>query len=115
MSRDLSAVLAPLDAAIREGTPEELARLLGDLVQREELARLRLRSGLLSASDNRGRAAGQEADENLDAAEAARRLGISRDWLYKNRDRLPFAVKLGRRVVFSARGLERWNRQQMNR
>ncbi len=115
MSRDLSTVLAPVDAAIRDGTPEELAQLLGGLVQREELARLRLRSGALATAGDGARAADQEPDENLDAAEAARRLGISRDWLYKNRDRLPFAVKLGRRVVFSARGLARWNRQQMNR
>src|SRR5258706_505556 len=68
-----------------------------------------------ASADNGGRMAEQDHDENLNAAEAARRLGISRDWLYKNRGRLPFAVRLGRRVVFSARGLERWNRQQMNR
>ncbi len=115
MNRDLGVLLAPLDQAIQEGTPEELARLLGGLVQREELTRLRLRSGAPSSADGGGRTDGREADENLDAAEAARRLGISRDWLYKNRDRLPFAVKLGRRVVFSARGLERWNRQRMSR
>jgi predicted DNA-binding transcriptional regulator AlpA len=112
--RDLSAILEPLDLAIQEGTPEELARLLGDLVQLEELVRLRLRTAAVNA-DNGGRIAEQDHDENLNAAEAARRLGISRDWLYKNRGRLPFAVRLGRRVVFSARGLERWNRQQMNR
>jgi excisionase family DNA binding protein len=48
-----------------------------------------------------------EADKNLSVDQAARQLGVSRDWLYKNK--LPFKVRIGRRVLFSARGLERWN------
>ena len=48
-----------------------------------------------------------EADKNLSIDEAARQLGVSRDWLYKTK--LPFKVRIGRRVLFSARGLERWN------
>ncbi len=52
---------------------------------------------------------------NLDVAEAAKRLGISRDWLYKHASRLPFAVRIGRRLVFDSLALERWNRRHAER
>ena len=51
-------------------------------------------------------------DENLSVEEAARRLGVSSDWIYRNSSRLPFTLRIGRRVVFSAKGLARWNRQR---
>jgi excisionase family DNA binding protein len=54
----------------------------------------------------------QQPDENLSVAEAARRLGVSRDWLYRHSGELPFTIRIGRRVVFSARGLEQWSRKQ---
>lgn len=46
------------------------------------------------------------ADELLTAEQAAERLGVSVDWLYRRTGRLPFARKLSRRVVrYSAAGL----------
>ena len=57
---------------------------------------------------------GQEA-RNLDVAEAAKRLGMSRDWLYRNASKLPFAVRIGRRVVFDSLALERWNQRHAER
>ncbi len=54
-----------------------------------------------------------QPDENLSIDEAARRLGVSKDFLY--RTKLPFRVRIGRRVLFSARGLERWNRIRQGR
>ncbi len=46
------------------------------------------------------------ADELLTADEAAARLGVSVDWLYRRTGSLPFARKLSRRVVrYSATGL----------
>jgi predicted DNA-binding transcriptional regulator AlpA len=56
-----------------------------------------------------------DGDVNLPIAEAARRLSISRDWLYRHADKLPFTVRLGRRVTFSAAGLEEWRRKRMRR
>jgi hypothetical protein len=50
----------------------------------------------------------ESPDVNVPAKEAARRLGVSVDWLYRQQ-KLPFRVKVGRRVVFSAKGLERWS------
>lgn len=50
-----------------------------------------------------------EPDRNLSAEEAAQRLGMSRDYLYRHAANLPFTVRIGSRVLFSERGLERWN------
>jgi excisionase family DNA binding protein len=49
-------------------------------------------------------------DRNLSVREAATRLGLSTDYLYRNK--LPFTVRIGTRVLFSERGLERWNAQR---
>ena len=48
----------------------------------------------------------QGVDRNLDVASAAARLGMSEDWLYRNASELPFVVRLGRRLLFSERGIE---------
>jgi excisionase family DNA binding protein len=50
-----------------------------------------------------------DRDENLSVEEAARRLGVSPDYLYRNHGRLPFTRRIGRRLLFSSRGLESWN------
>jgi excisionase family DNA binding protein len=48
-------------------------------------------------------------DRLLTVDEAATRLRVTKDWLYHHRKELPFAVKLGRRVLrFSAVKLERY-------
>lgn len=102
-------LLDELGRLVGEISMDELPRLVGALVEAEERARLRLR---VEAAGNSHRP-DADADVNLDAAEAARRLGLSKDYLYTNADRLPFVVKIGRRVLFSSRGLERWNRNRM--
>jgi predicted DNA-binding transcriptional regulator AlpA len=105
---DAAALLEQLDQVMRETSPEELPAIVGGLVELEERARLRLRSAVPTV------AAGDAADENLDVSEAARRLGVSEVWLYRQKT-LPFRVRIGGRVVFSARGLEKWNRSRMGR
>ena len=52
------------------------------------------------------------ADRNLSVREAAERLGMKSGYLYRHAKSLPFALKIGRRLLFSASGLERWNRRQ---
>jgi predicted DNA-binding transcriptional regulator AlpA len=44
----------------------------------------------------------------LDIHEAAVRAGMSEAWLYRHHGTLPFAKKIGRKVVFSEQGLARW-------
>jgi predicted DNA-binding transcriptional regulator AlpA len=48
-------------------------------------------------------------DDLLKVEEAARRLGMSPTWVYKNAARLPFTHRIGRRTVrFSAAGIDRY-------
>lgn len=101
-------ILAELDQAIAQAAPEELPALVGRLEAAKAAAWARLVSGASLPAD-------PGSAENLPIAEAARRLGMSRDWMYRNAARLPFAVKIGRRVLFDARGLERWNRSHTGR
>jgi excisionase family DNA binding protein len=55
-------------------------------------------------------------DKLFTVAEAAERLGVSEDWLYRRARKLPFAVRVSpRHVRFSARGIERYIRQREGR
>lgn len=95
-----------------EGTPApELPQLIGDLEAARAAAWARLTA---PAADKPRDEPGQEA-RNLDVAEAAKRLGMSRDWLYRHASELPFALRIGRRVVFDSLALERWNRRHAER
>lgn len=54
-----------------------------------------------------------DADRLLTAEEAAERLAVSRDWLYRRASRLPFTVRLdGGALRFSAHGIARYLRQR---
>jgi excisionase family DNA binding protein len=48
------------------------------------------------------------AEHLLGVEEAAARLGMSTDWLYRHAKRLPFTRRVGRAVRFDAAGLARW-------
>ncbi|HWP23517.1 MAG TPA: hypothetical protein VNM15_04950 [Candidatus Binatia bacterium] len=51
----------------------------------------------------------REEDRLLDAKEAARLLCVSEDWLYRNARKLPFARKLGPKMLrFSFQGIQRY-------
>ena len=52
-----------------------------------------------------------EPDRNLSVREAAQRLGVSERYVYRHSQELP-AVRLGRRLVFSGRGLDRYVARQ---
>ena len=100
---------AELDRAIAEAPPERLPALLAALSARVGTAAARILENGAAAGDH-GR---EGADENLTVEEAARRLGMSVAWTYKNAHRLPFTVRVGRRAVrFSARRLETYLRHR---
>ncbi len=82
-----------------------LARLAG--LQPVLLAR-----ALAPAGDGDGAAA---PDRLLTVKEAAEQLGHSADWLYRHAPKLPFTVRTGRDVRFSAAGLARWIRNRQGR
>jgi excisionase family DNA binding protein len=49
-----------------------------------------------------------EAKEDclLDVSEAAKRMHCSRDYLYRHSHRLPFARRVGRKLLFSSNALD---------
>src|SRR5436190_23816489 len=84
------------------------------------LAQLAAAQGLLAARllQNGGNESHHDAGERgklLDVNEAAKRIGKSADWLYRNSEKLPFTVRVGRSVKFSEAGLEKWIRLRSGR
>lgn len=92
-----------LDTLIASLPPERLPAVMAALSARLGLAAARV----LAEAGSEDSA--QSLDENLSVGEAARRLGVSEDYLYRHARRLPFTRRIGRRLLFSAKGLERWN------
>ena len=52
------------------------------------------------------RANGQRPDRLLEVAEAAQKLGVTPDWLYRHHRQLAFTVRHGRLLRFSENGIE---------
>jgi hypothetical protein len=101
-------VLDAIRAAVEQAPLEELPILAGALAEAQ--ARLALR---INAPNGHGQASNAETvDHNLSALSAAKRLGVSLPYLYKHASEYPFTARIGRPVVFSARGLEVWLRSK---
>lgn len=83
---------------------EELPRLLGDLEEVRATALARLTAP---------QPAQVQDDALLDVAEAASRLGVSEDYLYRNHGRLSFTRRVGRKLLFSSTGLEKYISQKL--
>jgi predicted DNA-binding transcriptional regulator AlpA len=103
----MAELLGELSRLVAETSPEELPTLVGQLEAAKAVAWARMMRP--SPAEQHGTPL---PERNLSATETARRLGVSKEWVYRNAQTLPFAVKIGRRVLFSERGLERWNRQR---
>jgi hypothetical protein len=84
---------------------EDLPRLIGDLEAAKAAAFARLTSPATSARPT-------SPADNVSVDEAAKRLGVSAAYVYKNAATLPFVVRIGRRVVCDSAALERWARQR---
>ena len=54
-----------------------------------------------------------QADELIDVSEASRRLGISEDYLYRNHKSFACTRHMGRKLLFSARGIEKHISQKL--
>ncbi len=78
--------------------PDEIAALLCDLAA----AQTRLAARMAGVSRDTGE------DHLLDVDEAAKKLGVAKQWLYRRTRTLPFRVRLGGQVRFSAQGIERF-------
>ena len=85
--------------------PQQIPAFLGALTAL--LGRAAVRLALDSSQSVSDAQRGSEALLTID--EVAKRTGMSKDWLYRNARRLPFARRIGRRTLrFSESALERW-------
>lgn len=92
----------PHPAAIAEAPREQLPSLLREvnLLQASILSRMMTESSSPMAPG---------PDELLGIDDAARRLGVTKTWLYRNAKDLSFARRIGARTLrFSARGVDHY-------
>jgi hypothetical protein len=98
MRAELQSVLNSLQVL----SPDELPELLGELEVIRATAMLRLSAP----------APVPEHDEMLDVKVAAKRLGMSTDWLYDHHSKLPFTRPNGRKLLFSSLGIDEYIRKR---
>ncbi|GEM_PF-3448400 len=91
--------LASLLARFEAGTlaASELPSLVGAL----EEVKARLWTEMMTPKPN------GTPDRLLTATEAAERLNLSKDTLYRRADDFPFTVRIGRKVRYSSNGIDR--------
>ena len=104
--------LAELERELAALGADELPRFAGELERLRAMVWARL-AGL--AANGQGQHGGDEAGTLLNAREAARRLSLSTDYLYRHAKTLPFTVRVGRQLRFSAQGIERYIRLRQGR
>jgi hypothetical protein len=83
--------------AARDVPTEDLPVLIGQL----EAAKATAWARLTAPSPAQGH------DELVDVMEAARRLGVSTDYVYRHSQEYPFTRRQGRKLLFSALGIEK--------
>ena len=93
-----------LDLDVEQLDRAELPAVLGDLVELQARVLLRLAEVPAVATE----------DTNVSVEEAARRLGVSVRFCYRRAKELP-AVRMGRRLCFSSRGLDEFIRKRRGR
>jgi len=90
--------------AARELPAEDLPVLLGQLETAKAVAWQRLTA--------KPEPVEAEHDELLPVELAAERLGVSRDYVYRHHSQYPFTRRQGRKLLFSALGIEKHIRQK---
>lgn len=110
----------------RDHEPVDLAELVEDLARVASVPPGRIPALLSQLSALQGAMAARliaaDRDEPvsgedtlLTVDQAAERLGVSTDWLFRRSRTLPFVVRLGRHLRFSNRGIERYLRNRTGR
>ena len=89
--------------------PPELLKAL--LVKHASVGTILLGALLVAAENGKP----PEADVLLNVEAAAKRLATTEDWLYRHARQLPFTVRQGRSLRFSAAGIERYIRARQGR
>ncbi len=90
---------------------EAIPALCGKLKELDVALELRV-----ALAGNHGQAGtSRDGDRLLDVKEAAAKLGLSKDYLYRNGSKLPFVVLIGRQVRYSQAGIDKFIKQRMGR
>jgi hypothetical protein len=87
----------------RNSSQEDLPSFIGDLERVKAMAWARLAAPTQAQ---------QGHDELIPVPEAARRLGVSEDYLYGHHKDYPFTRRQGRKLLFSAQGIDKHIRQK---
>ena len=93
-NRIMRDALEPVLALVKTLPREELPRLLGDLTEISATAGARLTSSVVESHPN----------EMLDVEETARRMGVSKDYLYRHQRKFSFARRIGHAVAGDENG-----------
>ncbi|HYK91159.1 MAG TPA: helix-turn-helix domain-containing protein [Acidobacteriota bacterium] len=93
---DKGKIIVPDPAEIE---PEDIGAVMAQMAA----IQLSLATRLVAGGTERVQ---DEGDSLLTVDEAAARLKCSSDWLYRRAKRLPFTVRVGRNLRFSARGID---------
>lgn len=106
-SIDLTALVADPDR-VADLPPVRIPALLSQLTALQGAMAARLLTADRADS-------GEAADALLTVDQAATRLGVSKDWLFRRSRTLPFVVRLGRHLRYSSRGIDRYVRSRTGR
>ena len=109
-------VAEPVDLAALVEDPAKVATVPPGRIP-ALLSQLSALQGAMAArliSADRDETASSE-DTLLTVDQAAERLGVSTDWLFRRSRTLPFVVRLGRHLRFSNRGIDRYLRHRTGR
>ncbi len=85
-------------SAIRGMTPEQVPELLGELEVVRATAMMRLTAPAVVP----------QCGELLNVQEAAKRLGMSTDYLYRHANKFPFTRREGSRLLFHSVGVDQY-------
>ena len=91
--------------------PEAIPTLRGELARLDTLLLMRV----AMAQNNGQTEHSADGDRLLDVEEAARKLGKSKDYLYRHAGDYPFTVRDRRSLRFSEQGIEKFIRQRVGR
>lgn len=113
---DLNGLIAALEKVIAEISLDEIPHHLGNLERLKVSLWTRMMSTPAAPDGFSGTTRTADGDQLLTVEEAAQKLSVPKDWLYRHSKKLPFSVRLGpRHLRFSARGIEKFIRQRQGR
>ena len=107
--KTLDEYVQGIEAAIPTMPATLYPELLGNLTRLDAQVRQRMNQDLTAILSSPPI---PKEDRLLNVAEAAAKLGVTKDHLYHKADRYSFTMRIGSRLRFSLLGMEKWMRAQ---